>query len=403
MPNTIFFSGESLGVISDQELAGFMMFCEKQGIDTEWNQDKQRLELSPSLRKHTVFISSKDKIADDYSREIAAKLNLSLAGHGLSTSNEDPDRSEYDLLISIGTMPTGTADTHLVIEHRPELDIKLKNLLYKELRNRAISVSFTRIKAKTSFRPLLTVSSTTAAALVNNFETTAALGLSRAIIRYFSEKQHTAAAAFLPLEKKKNLIRDMVSQTTGKSASTQKVTAQKTAVPKNTEHHKGEATLHEQKIQAEAYFDYTIYPPEHGTEDPEFIITGHFNIKNTGNTTLNNPILCIRIDPISGAGLSGQIVPPNMTDTLSIQGPTGKKGWKYVYEDWMERIKTKGEYWITPIQPVQIKPGETESLSNFQVILHPLDNNKHTTIDGFVYFNDGKDRFIANNRIQFSF
>ncbi|WP_066174643.1 hypothetical protein [Bacillus marinisedimentorum] len=403
MTNTIFFSGESIGVISDQALAGFMLFCNKQGLDTAWNQDEKRLDLSPSLKKFTFFISSTGSTADGNSNEIAENLSMSLANHGFSISNDNTVQNDFDLIVSIASGHTASSDTHLLIEHRPELDIKLKNLLYKELRNQAISVSFLRVKAKTALSPLLTIKCTPAAALVKNFGKTASAGLASALIRYFTEKQAAAPEAFLPVYMKKNLLREVSSAESSSPASSPKKSVKKTAGSNNPGRPKPETSASGQNIKAEPFFDYTIYPPDSDSEDQEYIITGHFNIKNTGHSNLYAPIICIRIDPINGAGLSGQIVPPTMTDTLSTQGQTGKKGWKYVYEDWMERIKAKGEYWITPIQPVHIKPGETESLRNFQVVLHPLDGNKHTTIDGFVYFNDGKDRFIANNRIQFSF
>ena len=74
-------------------------------------------------------------------------------------------------------------------------------------------------------------------------------------------------------------------------------------------------------------------------------------------------MICIKITPIQSASLQGQIIPAKMVSSLGTKSMSGEKGWKYVYDDWRQRVKTNGEYWITPIQVFQIPPGETTHLT----------------------------------------
>ena len=109
--------------------------------------------------------------------------------------------------------------------------------------------------------------------------------------------------------------------------------------------------------RAELFFDVTILPPQ-ADDMKEFLINGSLYMKNTGTSVLRSPVICIKVTPAESAALQGQIIPPRLVSGLSTKSNGAEKGWKYVYEDWRERIRTKGEYWITPIQPLEILPND---------------------------------------------
>ena len=115
-----------------------------------------------------------------------------------------------------------------------------------------------------------------------------------------------------------------------------------------------------------------------------------------------NPVICIKITPVQSASLQGQIIPPKMVSSLGTKSMSGEKGWKYVYDDWRQRIKTNGEYWISPIQVLQIPPGET-TMFNFKINFEQPKDGKSITAQGFVYFQEEKKQFPSNNQISLSF
>ena len=138
------------------------------------------------------------------------------------------------------------------------------------------------------------------------------------------------------------------------------------------------------------------------SELKDYLIEGNLYIKNTGNRALMNPVICIKITPVQSASLQGQIIPPKMVSSLGTKSMSGDKGWKYVYDDWRERVKTNGEYWISPIQVLQIPPGET-TMFNFKINFEQPKEGKSITAQGFVYFQEEKKQFPSNNQISFSF
>ncbi|MBH8605669.1 MULTISPECIES: hypothetical protein [Thermoactinomyces] len=154
---------------------------------------------------------------------------------------------------------------------------------------------------------------------------------------------------------------------------------------------------------ADVYFDYQVVVPDSDT-DP-YLIFGSMVMKNTGRSDLIDPIICLQVNPTEGAQLKGQIVPPKMADTLAVQGFNGDSatGWRYLEDDWMKKVKERGEYWICPIQPLRIAPGEMESFSNFQLSVPKPEKGRTITIQGILFFKDGNFQVPTSNRITISF
>ncbi|MDH4617602.1 hypothetical protein JZI27_10970 [Brevibacillus sp. AY1] len=157
----------------------------------------------------------------------------------------------------------------------------------------------------------------------------------------------------------------------------------------------------EKRLEAEVYFDYTLMHSD--TEDRPYLLIGSLFVKNTGTELLYNPIVCLRVSPLNGIRLGGQILPPNMLETLGVQSSAGIKGWKYLDDDWFSQAQERGEYWIAPIQPMMIPPKMNESFQNFQISLLKQETRTSLTVEGMVLFNDQQVHFMTNNRIAVSF
>ncbi|MBB5325526.1 hypothetical protein HNQ34_002627 [Anoxybacillus tepidamans] len=137
--------------------------------------------------------------------------------------------------------------------------------------------------------------------------------------------------------------------------------------------------------KAQALFTYSILLPE--TTEEETLVIGDFVIQNLGTEALQNIIVCIRIHPKKAAELSGKIaIPPlKATDQDLMESATE---WAFAYENWREKIKNDGEYWIKPIHLAKFMPNEEVRLSHFYIRIKKIDGAPSTVIDGFVYCNE---------------
>lgn len=138
--------------------------------------------------------------------------------------------------------------------------------------------------------------------------------------------------------------------------------------------------------KAQALFTYSILLPE-PTEE-ETLVIGDFVIQNLGTEALQNLMICIRIHPKTAAELSGKIA----TYSLSHNDPKvlteSAAEWTFTYENWRERIKHDGEYWIRPIHRQKLLPNEEIRLANVHIRIKKIDGAPSTVIDGFVYCNE---------------
>jgi hypothetical protein len=157
----------------------------------------------------------------------------------------------------------------------------------------------------------------------------------------------------------------------------------------------------EKRLEAEVFFDYTLFHSD--LEHRPFLLMGNLYVKNTGTEDLINPIVCLRVSPIESIKLGGQILPPNLVETMGVQSSSGIKGWRYLDDDWFSQAQERGEYWIAPIQPILISPKATEPFQNFQISIKKPENGSTVTVEGVVLFNEQEVHFPANNRIAISF
>ncbi len=79
-------------------------------------------------------------------------------------------------------------------------------------------------------------------------------------------------------------------------------------------------------MRAYAYFTYAVMMPEQKEEDATII--GDFVIENSGNTPLNDPIICLRLRPPDHAQLSGK---------FSFRQMQEEGGWTFAVEHWREK------------------------------------------------------------------
>ena len=304
-----------------------------------------------------------------------------------------------------------TSDQHafLLIEHSSGIDERLRNLLRTELNNEKIPFQLQGIKhfPLNSSLGLILKYHLPPNPNLEVYKELFSMCIARVILRYFKRQQNNFFS-YLPKNMLENWLVNM-TQTPISSPEQYKATQEEgkeTRKEKNSQSLKlisqNPPEIKREIINAEVFFDYTILIPQSESELKDYLVEGILYIKNTGNQALMNPVICIKITPVQSASLQGQFIPPKMVSSLGTKSMSGEKGWKYVYDDWRQRVKTNGEYWITPIQVLQIPSGET-TMFNFKINFEQPKDGKSITAQGFVYFQEEKKQFQSNNQISFSF
>ncbi|PWA12708.1 hypothetical protein DCC39_04540 [Pueribacillus theae] len=146
------------------------------------------------------------------------------------------------------------------------------------------------------------------------------------------------------------------------------------------------------------YFDYSIV----WQSENRLIIRGDFHIKNIGNQTLKNPVLCFRFSPPEFSNMKGKIISVDQAAANKQISQHNATNWMFLESEWAEDAKERGEIWIVPINDFMLNEGETVSLNEFQI---PVQTEFKDTliVEGFVYFSDIPLKVKSSNNIIISF
>ncbi|MEH7385228.1 hypothetical protein V7147_07445 [Bacillus sp. JJ1521] len=128
----------------------------------------------------------------------------------------------------------------------------------------------------------------------------------------------------------------------------------------------------------QAHFAYSTLLP--ATEDDVITIIGDFIIKNTGTKALHDMIVCIKLTPKDVGTLSGKIVTKKSQSFID-----SDIDWVFLNDNWKEKIKENGEYWIKYVDPNPLLPNDTIIFPQFDISLPKNEDSHSVVVDGFVY------------------
>ncbi|MDQ0214463.1 hypothetical protein J2S13_000859 [Oikeobacillus pervagus] len=402
----VYFDGDEIATIPYSSITGFCLFCEQQGMKTKWNKTEGKIELY-YLKENGIALYTTNN--DQISYDIFHGLQQSLDQHGIHSTIDHEERpiTKTKLIIKLDvSRKANTKNPYLYISHHPTIDEQLLNILISEL-NEA-KILFT-LKKRMNSSPSSNHSLNLQYRLshdqeIDPFKEQLSMCLAKVILRYVS--QRNTFFSFLPRNMVINCLKGIIKSEDfleqEKMKKVELVEEVKQIQPQTNESSNIERETNS-IINAEVFFDYTIFPPQSDSETKEYLINGNLYIKNTGNEVLIDPVICIKMTPPQGASLHGQIIPPKLIPGLAVKSNEGEKGWKYVYEDWRKRVKTKGEFWITPIQTYKIPPKEIAVFKDFKININQPKERTTIIVQGYVYFQEKKKQFSANNQISISF
>ncbi|WP_027408896.1 hypothetical protein [Anoxybacteroides tepidamans] len=167
------------------------------------------------------------------------------------------------------------------------------------------------------------------------------------------------------------------------------------------------AALEEEKkpvpvTKAQAFFAYSTLLAE--TPEEETLVFGDFIIQNIGTEALQNLVVCIRISPKKAGELSGKIaVKRNFSGENSFVENEATVEWTFAHDNWREKIKNDGEYWIKPANIKKLMPNEEIRFSHFEIRIKKTDSIHSAVIDGFIYCNELPKGVASLNNIVINF
>jgi len=426
----VYVGGRREGTMPYASLPAFRLFCRQNGFRIKWDAKNRRIDLDAGLRGKTCVLEKKSS-QTPLAEEILNKLEKFLANAGIEVRQREAQANlspGKDLAIRFGARATrALVKPKLVLTQREQGSRKtLIASIQQEMRQAGIVCAVKEGKTARSVPPHLDVElllpEGTEPKLRRAIGEKVAFCLSSGILRYFQDRMNPSPLSWLPPQMLNAFVRSFLAEPAdGKEPAglraqpeTDEGSAQNGPISGPAEQ-QGEASAgkivlfkqpltappaREQRLEAEVFFDYTVIRSE--IERKPFLIIGNVTVKNTGTEWLNNPVVCLRADPADSIQLGGQILPPKLVETMAVQGAEGAKGWKYLEDDWASQARQRGEYWICPIQPVQIAPQQKESFQNFQISVLKPENSSTVTIEGFVFFREQGLRFASNNRISLS-
>lgn len=394
MTYSVYFDGELLGKALYQSAVSLALFCEQQGFEALIDPNKETINIETGRKQLPISISARSK--NQQSQDAVLKLSDILKAEGLDLLEEP------SIILYLDNIEQQHSDQQLIIEHNVLLDERLKNLLIIEFNKAKIPFVLNEKKnlaadgkQQLAFRSQF------------NEDDRLILSISRAFIRYCSVKPAANNSAIVPMPLIKSWLSSFLDQTPLPNTQERKAVTKGPEKTMKPEKNKNISTVNSQdqrlkKANAEVFLNYTMLIPRPDDEEKEYMVNGSIIMKNTGDIDLKNPVICIKIPVEQGISLQGQILPPKLVAGLAMKGSDGEKGWKYVYDDWRERVKTKGEYWITSIQELTIPPGGSEVFNGLKVLIREPKNSS-VGIHAFVYFNEGNQQYASNNTISLSF
>lgn len=153
---------------------------------------------------------------------------------------------------------------------------------------------------------------------------------------------------------------------------------------------------------AEAWFRYTVVLPQR--EGEPVLVVGSFDVKNTGSESLHDPVVLLRMTPPNTGTFSTRVLDPQWLTVKGVYTARGTPtGWVYVHEDWQERARSDGEYWIRLQGAPPLEPGGWLRVDALQWQLPHQTPGFEARLEGFVYFQEKRDGIAAGNSIAVSF
>lgn len=453
----VYYAGQRSGTMPYTSVPAFRLFCKQNGFQIRWDAEQKRIDLDSGLRGKVCVLAAGGAGKDaSYEWEIVNRVQAFLSDYGAEIVMGEPAKilkKDVAIRFSVKEIRASVPPKLIVFRSENESRRTLIDCLHHELKQTGMTcvVKLQREarSASSGIAIQFQLPQGTDAEQRKAYGESIAFYLSSGILHYFLTGLRISPLSYLSLHLLKAFgggaaaddadsadVADSAAEETAaysggtseqqeaaptEPAETEAALAAQTteAQPDHdtaaagTDEAEPEASLQgagplletfrqaeASRLEAEVFFDYTVLRSD--VENRPFLLIGNICVKNTGTEALYNPVVCLRADPADSIKMGGQILPPNLVETLGVQSSAGIKGWRYLEDDWFTQAKERGEYWMGPIHPVRIEPKATETFQNFQFSVVKPETGNTVTVEGYVFFQEQGLQFAANNRIALS-
>lgn len=372
--------------IPNSYLIKLKRFCDKNGYRIKWKEENPGVEIMPVLNQKKKVIVHYG--GSELEKEIVKGLMQLLRDEAVFTANNTNQSGYINLSIYVkNNHYSGTPVVRILYNFN-----NIKQYLKKHLDSFNLQHSFKRIEkaqANTLIVQLHLPALEMKHELKEMFQKKLSLSLASGLLDLFLEKRekdHAFPLEMLHLFHRNRSVHQSYFASENKSSSI-----------------KREKTIQDEPIHAEIYLDYTIYTSTEENENNTMIVTGDIFIKNIGTIDIKNPLICLKVDPVSNVTIGGQILPPEMAETMGVHSARGINGWKYVDENWFEKAKERGEYWITPISEYIIPAGERAKINDLQFLISRPKGQKMVGVKCYMYVAEQNKNIPSFNSIKIAF
>ncbi|MBO8156428.1 MAG: hypothetical protein H0Z32_08220 [Bacillaceae bacterium] len=384
----VYFDNHFIGTIPYSTIAWLRGYCRKNGYKTSWDPQEQKLQVhtAASEREVQIFLD-KEARQHKHSHDIIGKIQSLLKGGGIAVGDCTEERiTGTDLNIQISVKEKEVLESPFVdiICSIPPLKVKFGNAL------KSVNPS--------SFDYFIHLGE-------DQGQIQSILQLECQLPRWLNDKEKEEKMDQMAMELAEAILSFIHDDLPESSYLFEGMMLFQSAssvhsYPENhTDHSHDQRRIQASTIQAEVIFDYQVKVL---LDRKQVLVDGNFVIKNSGNQTLNKPVICLKAHPAELIRLRAPILPPDLIETYGTQSGEGPVGWQYVDKDWQTNVQEKGEYWVTPIHQTHIPPNERLLLPNVRLIISQNEERTPAIVQGIVFFPDVHKRFQSSNQIRIS-
>lgn len=149
-------------------------------------------------------------------------------------------------------------------------------------------------------------------------------------------------------------------------------------------------------IKLQAFFNYAFLLSDYHDEESPLSAIGDLAIQNIGTEPLHDILVCIRIKPKQAGQLSGKISRARADSRFDADA---FEQWQFIHENYREKIRTLGEYWIKPTKVKELKPSNQLDFTNFELTLQKPQDQHSVIVEGFVYCKEIQQGISVLNKI----
>ncbi|MED3893185.1 hypothetical protein P4601_25290 [Peribacillus frigoritolerans] len=394
------------GTIPYESLPAFTYLFRELGFEVQPDTENQKVQLCSALHGKRIVISSDYDVKYNtfrkhlLERKVLEYIQTFLSACGakviLMDEKNESERADFHVYFSLFEIP-GIKEPILELVHNSKsANKKLLDIFQYECKRTGTKFKSNEVVRNVN-NPFINIQIMYPVFTDEDFwgklGEKYAMSITIGILARFHESSPLSVLSLVPIEIFSNMF--IHSENTG--INLEPAMQKEKSLPEKKKFLLKKPTITKRK-EAEVFLDYHIFIEEL-EERNKIKLIGNLHIKNIGTEVLRNPVICLRSSPSESIKISGQILPPNVAETLGVMKNEETKGWQYMNEEWFEEME-KGETWICPIQSKHINPRQTESLTNLQISVLQPEENSNIRVEAFVFFKEQDLEISSSNQIS---